>query len=318
MALNKELWIKAIEEVLWPDNAFYNYSVDHTAIGALNVKTVHIPNAGQFNGNVIVDPTVFPLTAQQRIDNDLTYDVHTFVSQPFYVNPEEQYELSYPKLQSIVYQMMKTLDDSISNVALYDWVYNLPSTSLIPTSGTTRAAGNSYQTGNRLSLDFPQVLAAHKILDQQNIPRSGRKMLVSGQLFADVLNMTKYEHAFIQMGDILETGVVGKLLGADVIMRGTYNVDYEVSANTFEIFDPNQLTGATASNPAQAADFCMIWHPDYISQCKGSMSNAGIQLFEWANSPLFLGDVVSALIRHGSSRLRYDNKGVVAIYETVA
>ncbi|MEI6850158.1 MAG: hypothetical protein WCK29_03895 [archaeon] len=308
MSLNKELWLKTIEEIIYPENNFYNQSVDHTAQGAIFGKTVHIPNAGAFTTAVVTDPTVFPLTAEQRTDNDLTYNLHTYANVPLFVNFTEMHELSYDKVKSLVYQMTNNIEDKIANKTIFTWVNGLPSTSLVKGTGATRSGGNSYQTGNRSSLAFEDVVGAHKILDQQNVPRNGRKMLVSAQGYGDLMNMTKYNYAFIQLGTILEDGKVGTLLGADVYMRGTYNVAYNTSSATF-----SEVTTATSS--AILSDFSIIWHPDFVSQCKGSIGNSGIQLFERANDPLYLSDVVSCAVRHGSSRVRYDNYGVVAIYE---
>ena len=310
MALQREIWLKQIEEVLWAENKFYSASIDFTSLGVIMNKTVHVQNAGIFGSNVLVDNTTYPMNVNQRTDTELTFDIHSFSHEPFFVKYLDQVQLSPLMLTSVVNQMVKSLENSISETAILNWSYGLPAGSILASTGTTRPAGNSYQSGNRKAFDFVDFMNAKKLLDQQNVPTNGRKILVSAQGYADILNLTKYEHALIKMGEILDSGAVAQFLGCEVFMRGGLGVYFDTSAATFKAV----TTGATA---ATASDFFLMWHPDYVGQCKGSVANSGIQIFEQAANPIYQADLISAVVLHGSTRVRYDDKGIVACYETV-
>ena len=91
MALTKEIWIDSIVGNLFPDNSFASRSADHSAF--VNNKTVHVPNAGAKPG-VIKGRTSFPASVKSRTDNDLTYEIGEFTTDPFRVPNAETVELS--------------------------------------------------------------------------------------------------------------------------------------------------------------------------------------------------------------------------------
>jgi hypothetical protein len=321
MALNKQIWLPVVEEIMWPQNMFYDQSVDHTAIGAVFAKTVHVPNAGTFATPVLVNNTTWPLTAEQRTDYDLTYDANTFSNVPLYVNLIELYEFSYPKIVSIVKQMTSALENSVAQQAIYNWAYGLPAGSILQSTGTARPAVFSWQSGTRSGYTYTDFVAAMAILEIQNVPREDRQILVSAAGYQDLMNLGKYQYAFIEMGKLILSGqlngatpapsMIGRFLGCDVYLRGNFGVcyDYSVTSTTF-------VNSATTA--AQAADFVLIWQKSKVAQWKGSMANGGIELFEQSKNPFYQADVISAAIRHGSTRIRYDNYGVVQLVEAIA
>jgi hypothetical protein len=322
MALNKDLWSLIVEEKMWPNNEFYDFSVDHTGMGAVFANKVHVPNAGTFATSVIVNNTNWPLSAEQRTDDDLTYNANTFHSSPKYVNLVELYEYTYPKVLSLVTQMTNELKDKVGQYAIYNWSVGLTTGSttqiggLVASTGTARPAGLPYQTGNRLATKYEDFVAAHQKLNAQNVSLTDRGMLVSSQGLSDLQNLGKYQYAFIQLGRIIEDGTIGTFLGAKVFMRGTFGVNFTTNPT-----GATSLTGifeftTSATTAATANDFCLIWQKDKVAQWKGSMSNGGIELFEQPRNPFYQADVISATIRHGSTRIRKDNYGVVAIVET--
>lgn len=289
MALNKQIWLPVVEEIMWPQNMFYDQSVDHTSIGAVFANTVHVPNAGTFTTPVLINNTTWPLTAEQRTDFDLTYPANTFSNVPLYVNLIELYEFTYPKIVSIVKQMTSALENTVAQQAIYNWAYGLPAGSKLGSTGSARAVVFPWQSGTRNAYQYTDFVAAMSILEIQNVPREDRVILVSAAGYSDLMNLGKYQYAFIEMGKLIQSGqlngaapapsMIGRFLGCDVYLRGNFNVayDYTLSATTF--VDNTGMTAATA------CDFVLIWQKSKVAQWKGSMANGGIELFEQPRNP---------------------------------
>jgi hypothetical protein len=305
MALNTEIWIKSIQETLFPDNAFYKASVNHTEY--VNNKTVHVPNSGDL-GNVLVDNTSYPQTALQRTDTEVTYSMNEFKMPPYFVSTLDQAELSYEKMSSITRQMASKIEDAVANKVVYNWTLGLPAASKVVTTGSARAANLSFQTGTRKALTFADVLNIQKKLNQQNVPNGGRKLLVSAGFYADLVQISQFQNVDSLMAGILTNGALGRIAGFDVYVRGEYNVYYDASGTTSEV---TTSTGATFN------DIAIAWHPDFVGTAMGTPSNGGIKFFLENGSATYYSDLVSAYTRHGSKRLRTDDKGVILVYEGV-
>ncbi len=93
-------------------------------------------------------------------------------------------------------------------------------------------------------------------------------------------------------------GNIKRLMGFDIIMRST--VITTSSANTVNTVG---AAGATGDNLAAIA-----YHPDFVSKALGATD-----VFYQAGNPLYLGDVMSALVLFGGSVIRKDGKGVIVI-----
>ena len=72
MALNRQIWINTIVENFFPDDSFMAKSIDDSDF--VNVKTVHIPNAGK-PSSVVINRAEKPATIKERTDQELTYDI---------------------------------------------------------------------------------------------------------------------------------------------------------------------------------------------------------------------------------------------------
>lgn len=308
MALNKEFWLTEIQNEIFADNMFYSFAVDHSQY--VTNKTVHVPNVNTQITVLTDDTSTFPALAQTRTDTELTYNMSEFKTLPFTVKNVDEAEFSYDKKRSILDQMNGALIDAVSNKTIYNWSYNLPAASKIKTSGAGRAGYLSFQTGSRSGVTFNDFVNAMQVLDSQNVPVSGRKILISSGLLADVRKYLVASAIYAEpiVTKIVNDGSIGTIVGADVYIRSGNQVYFNPSGSTLEV---TTSTGATFS------DFILIWHPQFVSKAYGTKANAGIQLFE-ATSPLHWGDIWSALVRSGSSRLRSDNKGVAIIYEATA
>lgn len=294
MALQKEIWLNSIVELLFADNTFAARSTDHSEF--VTDKTVHVPNAGSAPG-VTKNRNTFPATATQRTDYDLNYDINEYSTDPIHIQDKERVELSYNKRESILKQMKSALADSVHADLVASWIPT--DYAKVATSGSAAAAHMSSATGNRLAMTEADVLAVKNRFDLDDIPQEGRCMLLDAVMYNQLLeSLTGSEAmAFLNSADA-QRGVLGKLYGFEFYMRSTV---LRVNA------------AGTSINPTAAATTSaagLAWQEDCVSRAMGEN-----ELFENEGDALYYGDVLSALVRAGGSYIRKDKKGVCVIYQ---
>ena len=295
MALQKQIWLNSIVEQLFADNTFAKRSTDHSEF--VNNKTVHVPNAGSAP-IVVKNRSVFPASASQREDADLTYDINEYSTNPVHIQDAERVELSYNKRESVLKQIKEALADSVHADIVVAWV---PSGfAKVGTSGSAVPAHMPSSTGNRQAMTKADVMAVKNQFDLDNIPQEGRCMLLDAVMYNQlVASLSESEaNAFLASVDA-QRGIVGKLYGFDFYMRSTV---MRVNA------------GGTTINPSAAATTSaagLAWQEGCVSRAVGNH-----ELFENENDALYYGDVFSALVRAGGKYIRNDKKGVCVIFQT--
>lgn len=295
MALQKEIWLNDIVEQLFADNTFASRSINHSEF--VDNKTVHVPNAGSAP-NVVKDRNQWPAQATQREDHDLEYSLHEYSTDPVHLQYSEAVELSYNKRNSILSQTKSTIADVVHTDLAKLWV---PSD--YAKVGTTGAAAHAHlpsSTGNRQAMTKADVLAVKNRFDLDDIPQTGRCMLLDAVMYNQLLaSLTESEsNAFLASANA-QRGIVGKLYGFDFYMRSTV---FRVSAN-----GASMASSATATTSAAG----LAWQEGCVSRAMGNH-----ELFENEKDALYYGTVMSALVRAGGSSIRNDKKGVVVIYQT--
>ena len=294
MALQKEIWINSIVELLFADNTFAARSVNHSAF--VTDKTVHVPNAGSAP-NVVKNRSSFPGTASQRTDYDLTYDINEYSTDPVHLQHSEEVELSYNKRESILKQMKTALADNVHADLVVSWV---PSGyAKVGTSGAAAPAHMSSSTGNRQAMTKADVLAVKNLFDLDDIPQTGRCMLLDAVMYNQLMSsLSESEAAAFNASVDAQRGILGRLYGFDFYMRSTV---LRVNA------------AGTTINPTAAATTSaagIAWQEDCVSRAEGEH-----KIFDDSDNPLYYGDVMSALVRAGGHYMRNDKKGVAVIYQ---
>ena len=294
MALQKQIWLNSIVELLFASNTFAARSVNHSAF--VTDKTVHVPNAGSAPG-VVKNRSTFPGTASQRTDYDLTYDINEYSTDPIHLQYSEEVELSYNKRESILKQMKAALADAVHADLVAAWV---PSGyAKVGTSGSAAPAHMSSSTGNRNAMSKADVLAVKNLFDLDDVPQTGRCMLLDAVMYNQLMaSLSDSEAAAFLASVNAQKGVLGNLYGFDFYMRSTV---LRVNA------------AGTTLNPTAAATNSaagIAWQEDCVSRAEGKH-----EIFDDSDNPLYYGDVMSALVRAGGHYMRNDKKGVAVIYQ---
>jgi hypothetical protein len=290
MALQKEIWLSSIISQLFAVNTFAVRSIDHSAF--VDGKTVHVPAAGSLTAQ-----TTKPTDAQSRTDVDLSYDIQNYYVPWIIVERLEQVELSYNKRESIVAQIVAALQDLLYSDLITKWVPT--GFTKIATTGDSVAATAPSATGNRYAMSKADVLSARKQFDKWNIPQEGRCLLLSADMYNQLLqSLTEAEgNAFLATANAAN-GVVGKIYGFDVYLRSTVLIATAGGA---------LKTGAAVATDNEAG---LAWHDKSVSR-----AIANVNVYGNEGDPTLYGDAISADCRGGGRNIRPNGVGVLVIYQ---
>ena len=300
MALQVQIWIKSIIEQLFANDSFAARSVDHSEF--VNEKTVHVPNAGSAPG-VVKNRTVFPASVTARTDVDLEYSIDEFTVDPIRIPHAEKVELSYNKRESIIRQSKNKLANDVHAALIYEWIPQGVKT--LVTEGAAVDAHIPSATGKRKAMTKATVEAAQILFDEQDIPETGRYMLLDARMYNQLKNsMTNNEVVAFLAGADPVKGIIGEYAGFKFYKRSKV-------AKTTAAGAIKEWSAAAAATDSAAG---VAWQEDCVSRALGASV-----LFDDEGNPLFYGDIISFLQRAGGHYIRADKKGIALVYQaTVA
>lgn len=297
MAIQKEIWMASIVEGLFADNLFLSKAFNADEF-VNNGKTVHIPNAGAASA-VVKNRSQFPATVSARTDNDLTFNLDEFTTDPIRIPNAETVELSYNKRDSILRVDKANLIEEVANDFVFKW--SPASGYTLRTTGGAVTAHMPSATGNRKLFTKSDVKNAMQNFNNNNVPQEGRYMLVDGEMYGQLLDSLTANDAiaFHAQADVAN-GVLGKLLTFNIMMRskaGKYNTSVAPKLWT--------ATGATTDHGAVLA-----WHTNSVCRAMGEVA-----MFDNISDPTYYGDIYSFLVRAGGRPMRTDVLGLLAIVQ---
>lgn len=308
MALIKEVWVADVQEALNRNADFLPYSTDDSAYIAFG--TVHIPQSGA-NPTVVKNPATFPLIISERTDADRTYALNQFALQPTLITNLDELQISYDKRQSVLGQQITTLTQRIGDEVAISWTAT-GATNQVATTGTaTGSALAPGATGTRKDVTLLDIANMAKKLDLDNVPRGNRVMLMSSDMFWQLMGISDVLRAsyngFQNQGNVMQTGTVAQLFGFNVMMRPVVSV----FANT--VTTPKAFGAATATTDNLA---CIAFHSTTVRRALGAMNPLYDAGSNGNGKPEYLGSIFNMEVMLGSTIGRTDMKGVVALVQT--
>ena len=300
MAVQKEIWQRAIVEGLFADESFLSRATNDD-IYVNEGKKVHIPNAGAPSG-VVLNRSSLPATVYKRTDQDVDYTLDELTTNPILIPYADLVELSYNKRNSVIDQDRKQIIFKAAEAILKSW---LPAAAnRVLTTGQGVPAWTPSATGLRRKITPSDVSALQTRMNADNVPLTDRYLLLDAQMYQQLLDgMTQTEAiGFFQAADV-KRGVMGMLYGFEVMVRSTV---YRFAADG---------TQKAIDDAGAATDLAggLAWQRDSVSRALGE-----VIMFDQINNPEYYGDVYSFLVRVGGAIRRYDKKGVYAIVTDTA
>lgn len=307
MALQKEQWLQDIQDNLFKDNAIINRAVSHD--GFVNYKTVHVPQAGA-NPTISKNISSFPATISQRTDTELTYSMDTYYVEPIHIEKgQETAFLSYDKRMSVLGNNISTLEEVLTNNALYKWA-PAGATRLVRTSGSASSGALAPSaTGTRLALTLADILKAKAILDKENVPATGRILLLPSDIYNTQLLAIQDVYQQQSFGQsALPSGVVARIHGFDIMTRSSVLVYDNTATPVIKAVGDSGVPSSPAATDNLA---CLAYHPSFVAKAMGSA-----QVFIEEDKADYYGSIVSAFQLFGASKLRTSGIGVVGIVQS--
>ena len=321
--INREVWETQIQENLFKDNEFMLSMTDESEY--VNFLTVHNPQAG-------AAPSVTknrakgggPVATNLRTDTTLDWNIDEYTSDPFLITNAEEVQLSYSKMESVLYEMQMNLNQVVADNCLINiaptGTGTFPDSSvnanILRSTGVTNndpgnivssLTYNTGATGNRLNFTLFDIRAAKKFFDKQNVPSGDRHMIMSpdaaDQIVSDLI-VTKYRQDAMNVFDT-KTGSLDTLLGFKIHIRSTV-VTYNNAATPV-------VKAYGAGTAATDNDAILFWQKAFVGRATGD-----IHVYDTPNSAVYYGDVYSTLVRHGSTKRRTSELGVGAIVQAAS
>lgn len=302
MAIEKEIWQAVIKEEFSKDNIFLTTATnaDEYVLGG---KIVHIPNAGA-RPNVVKNRAVFPATATQRTDNDVSYALDEFSSDPTHIKNAEKVEVSYDKIASVLREHIVTVKEKSADQMIYNWRAEA-APAILRTTGAAIPAYLPNGTGNRKKFTKEDLKRAFTLMNTQNVPKERRYALLSSYMLDQLMDDT----ALLQRDGAkeldLEKGVIIRLYGFNIIERSS--VLAYTNAGLPVALTPETPTAATSN------DAIICYQMSAVESAIGD-----INMFENINDPQYYGDIYSTALRIGGRKRAFAGTGVIAIVQDAA
>ena len=300
MAVQTEVWVRDIEEVLFAENnQFLRASVNHDAF-VVN-KTVHVPQAGSLPG-ATKNRTVFPAPIIDRADTTLDYELDSFSIDPVRIGRIDEVQISYAKRQSVMKQHVNILMDIIAREGIFNWASDTDANQ-VRTSGST-ASDNlpPGATGNRKRLTVVDIKNLAKKMDEQNVPDKGRWLLLPAAMYYEIFTINDLIKSDIAGILTLPTGVANKILGFNVMKRSE-TVIYDDAG-----IPQRKAVGAASANDDYFG--AIAWHVDFVATALGA-----IEVFANEKDAPNYGTIISADVLSKTTKLRTDEAGIVTLIQ---
>ena len=289
-----------IQRNIYPDNAFYKGARKDAGVD-VNATTIEIPQAG-VKPTVVKNPSVFPLTIEKITGDKKSYTLDLLATLPTHIEDLEAALVSYDKRAEILMDHQLYLEENIAAAIALAWAPPASSaaTNIIRTTGADKTATAPGATGNRKKITLADFIKAFTAFNNWNIPQAGRRVVMTGNMFADLLQIPEFQ-SWDKMGRVvLPTGSLGQILGFDIYVRS-------ILPSYSTALAPKAIgaTGATTDN-----ELALFFHPSYVRYAEGN-----VKVYMEVDKPQYLGSLMNAAVRTGGVVPRADLKGVLALVE---
>jgi hypothetical protein len=220
-------------------------------------------------------------------------------------------QISYDKRQSVLGQQITTLTQRIGDEVAISWTAT-GAANIVSTSGA--AVGTALApgaTGTRKAVTLADIQALAQKLDKDNVPRSGRKLLMSTDMFwqlCSIDNVIRGSYNAFQTSqpNVLQTGIVMQLFGFDIMIRPVVSV-FATGATA-----PKAFGAATAATDMLA---CIAFHSTTVRRALGAMNPLYDAGSNGNGKPEYLGSIFNMEVMLGSAIGRDDMKGVASLVQ---
>lgn len=177
--LNKQIWVDQIMQKFYPDASFLKYARDFSAYVQYDI--INMADAG-FDPEVLVNNTAYPIAIVDRADIPLSFQLDLFETVNTKVSNPEAVELSYDKMESVIYGHRNALQSKTGQKAAHSYAptSNTENTPVIETTGENNGSGfKRMVSGN--------ILALKRKFDTLDVPLDKRYLVLCPQHLEDLM-----------------------------------------------------------------------------------------------------------------------------------
>lgn len=293
-----------LEENIYPNNEFYNSSVDDTPLvevdsisGARYVKT----GVAGAPPNSVRDRQVYPKPVVQRDDDSHQYVLTHISNDANRIGNFEEFIVSYNKRQSLLRNHYEKINKETAEILMDVWFPN-GTDNIVRTSSTVNRGPSAGQTGNRKKFSKDDFIAIAERFNRMDAPQQGRRALLPAEFLSDLLSIDGFVEADkIGKANLVE-GTIGRLLGFDIYMRSSVA---KYTNDGTPVYKPFGSANANSDNLA-----ALFWYEGWVNR---ALASPNVMVEE--NKPAYDGSILS-IESWAGGKIRKDKKGVIALVQS--
>jgi hypothetical protein len=237
--------------------------------------------------------------------------MNQFALEPTLITNLDELQISYDKRQSVLGQQITTLTQRIGDEVAISWTATGAANIVSTTGSAVGTALAPGATGTRKAVTLADIQGLAQKLDRDNVPRSGRKLLMSTDMFWQLVSIDNvirgsYNAFQTSQPNVMQTGVVMQLFGFDIMIRPVVSV-FATGATS-----PKAFGAATATTDNLA---CIAFHSTTVRRALGSMTPLYDSGSNGNGKPEYLGSIFNMEVMLGSAIGRADMKGVATLVQ---
>ena len=285
--LNKQIWVDQIQKHFYPAVSFLNFPQKFDQY--VTADFINMADAG-FDPDVLINNTTYPITIKEREDTPLSFELDLFETENTLVRKPESVELSYNKLDSVIYghKMALLTKTAMKAAHAYAPVSNTDNTPIIVTTGEDNGDGFK-----RLKVE--DILKLKRKYDLLDVPTDKRFLVLDPRHTEDLITFDL--KSFKDITDFTN-GLPKRFAGFNVL-EFTKNPKY--NSQTLE-----KIPFAALGNNATDTFCSFAFSSDEVMKADGTVG-----MYERLNDPELRGTVVGFDKRFIALPIR--NKAIGAI-----
>ena len=287
--LNKQIWINQLSKGFYPTVSFLNYARNFSQFAEYDI--INMADAG-FDPKVLINNTTYPIVIKEREDKPLSFELNLFETENTLVRYPDAVELSYDKMESVIYSHRMALQTETAMKAAHAFApqEDTEFTPVIATTGDDNGDGFK-----RVKLE--DILKLKRRFDKLDVPQDKRFLVLDPNHTEDLI-LTDLK-AFKDITDFVN-GVPKRFAGFNVL-EYTKNPTYDsvtMEKNGFGALDTGNNT------------FCSFaFSSDEVMRADGT-----VKMYDRVNDPELRGTVIGFDKRFIALPIR--NKALGAIVAT--
>ena len=295
MANEVKYFSKQLMEQLYDGNEFILKSVNHNPF--VNGASVGVPQGGT-KPSITANRSSLPASVSERSDSELVYSLTELTTDPILLSDSDMRELNYDKAKSILQSYVDALNERMGQQFLVDVATNTVGRHIYTTGTATASIAPPSGTGNRNAVAIEDFFRMGALFgNDKGIPKADRWCVMPETMYWNMIaeNPELKSLEYSPSSQAVEMGAIKSVAGFNIITR-----------SVVAVYTNAQVKKAIGAVGAATDNFAAIcWQSNSVAKAQSE-----IKVFLEKDSPVYYGDVMSALTRFAGQRLRTDEAGV--------